>query len=31
LVDYYWSRMSLNTALKLYVTFGEVTEASLVE
>ncbi len=30
LVDYYWSRMSLNTALKLYVTFGEVTETSLV-
>ena len=31
LVDYYWSRMSLNTSLKLYVTFGEVTEALLVE
>lgn len=31
LADYYWSRMSLNTALRLYVTFGEVTEASLVE
>ena len=30
LVDYYWSRMSLNTALKLYVTFGELTETSLV-
>lgn len=31
LADYYWARMSLNTALTLYVTFGEMSEASLAD
>jgi hypothetical protein len=31
LADYYWARMSLSTALTLYVTFREVTEAALVD
>jgi hypothetical protein len=31
LADYYWARMSLNRAMTLYVTVGEVTEAALVD